>query len=127
MAVQQTPKNIFYITELLNTFPAAKFIHMVRDSRDVFVSQKNKWKRRFLGASKIPLKEAIRSYMNYHPITSSKLWNSAVLHGNKMEENPRVMKIKFEELLLNSDEKVSDLCNFLNIEFEKNMLKVPNI
>ena len=124
---EQTPKNIFYIQELLSHFPNAKIIHMVRDSRDVLLSQKNKWKRGFLGASKIPLKEAIRSYMNYHPIISAKFWNSAVLHGNKMEGNPRVINIKFEELLQNPQEKIMELCNFIEIEFDKKMLEVPNI
>ena len=124
---EQTPKNIFYIQELLSHFPNAKIIHMVRDSRDVLLSQKNKWKRGFLGASKIPLKEAIRSYINYHPITSAKFWSSAVLHGNKMEEDPRVIKIKFEELLKNPQEKIMELCNFIEIAFDKKMLEVPNI
>ena len=124
---EQTPKNIFYIQELLSHFPNAKIIHMVRDSRDVLLSQKNKWKRGFLGASKIPLRETIRSYMNYHPITSAKFWNSAVLHGNKMEENPRVIKIKFEELLQNPQEKIMELCDFIEIPFDKKMLEVPNI
>ena len=124
---EQTPKNIFYIQELLSHFPNAKIIHMVRDSRDVLLSQKNKWKRGFLGASKIPLRETIRSYMNYHPITSAKFWNSAVLHGNKMEENTRVIKIKFEELLQNPQEKIMELCDFIEIPFDKKMLEVPNI
>ena len=124
---EQTPKNIFYIQELLSHFQNAKIIHMVRDSRDVLLSQKNKWKRGFLGASKIPLRETIRSYMNYHPITSAKFWNSAVLHGNKMEENPRVIKIKFEELLQNPQEKIMELCDFIEIPFDKKMLEVPNI
>jgi len=124
---EQTPKNIFYIQELLSHFPNAKFIHMVRDSRDVLLSQKNKWKRGFLGASKTPLIETIRSYINYHPIISAKFWNSAVLHGNKMEENPRVIKIKFEELLQNPQEKIMELCDFIEISFDKKMLEVPNI
>ena len=65
--------------------------------------------------------------MNYHPITSAKFWNSAVLHGNKMEENPRVIKIKFEELLQNPQEKIMELCDFIEIPFDKKMLEVPNI
>ena len=124
---EQTPRNIFYIQELLSHFPNAKIIHMVRDSRDVLLSQKNKWKRGFLGANKIPLRETIRSYMNYHPITFAKFWSSAVLHGNKMEENPRVIKIKFEELLQNPQDKIMELCSFIGIPFNKKMLEVPNI
>ena len=127
IACEQTPKNIFYIQELLSHFPNARIIHMVRDSRDVLLSQKNKWKRKFLGASKIPLKETIRSYINYHPITSAKFWNSAVLHGNKMEKDPRVIKIKFEELLQSPQQKITELCNFIEIKFDKKMLEIPNI
>ena len=127
VACEQTPKNIFYINELLNAFPNAKFIHIVRDSRDVLLSQKNKWKRRFLGASKIPLKEAVRSYMNYHPITSAKFWKSAVEHGCKMENHPRVLKVKYEDVLLNSEEEIKAICRFLGLNFEKKMLAVPNI
>lgn len=127
VACEQTPKNIFYINELLKAFPDAKFIHMVRDSRDVLLSQKNKWKRRFLGASKIPLKEAIRSYMNYHPITSAKFWKSAVEHGGKMENHPRVLQVKFENVLMHSKKEIKTICEFLGLEFEEKMLAVPNI
>ncbi len=127
IACEQTPKNIFYISELLNTFPEAKIVHMVRDSRDVLLSQKNKWKRRFLGASKIPLREAIRSYMNYHPLTSAKFWNSAVLHGNKMENNERVLSVKFEDVLMQPEKKIKEICKFTGIDFENRMLAVPNI
>ena len=127
IACEQTPKNIFYINELLKAFPDAKFIHMVRDSRDVLLSQKNKWKRRFLGASKIPLKEAIRSYMNYHPITTAKFWKSAVEHGGKMENHPRVLQVKFENVLMHSKKEIKTICEFLGLEFEEKMLAVPNI
>jgi len=101
ISCEHTPRNIFYLPELFLAFPNAKFIHMVRDSRDVLLSQKKKWKRRFLGVSKIPLLEVLRSYLNYHPITSSKFWQSAVLHGHKMEDNDRVKSVKFEQLLHN--------------------------
>ena len=73
IACDQTPKNMYYFNEILSYFPNAKVINMVRDQRDVLLSQKNKWKRRSLGASAIPLSEAIRSYINYHPILSSKI------------------------------------------------------
>ena len=60
IACEQTPKNIYYIKEILKYFPKSLIINMVRDQRDVLLSQKNKWKRRFLGASKIPYIEALR-------------------------------------------------------------------
>ena len=124
ISCEQTPKNMYYLNEILAFFPQAKVINMVRDQRDVLLSQKNKWKRRFLGASKIPLSEAIRSYINYHPILTSKVWNSSLEHTAKYFDNERVKIVKFEELLAKSESVVKDICNFLAIEFHPQMLNV---
>ena len=124
ISCEQTPKNMYYLNEILAFFPQAKVINMVRDQRDVLLSQKNKWKRRFLGASKIPLSEAIRSYINYHPILTSKVWNSSLEHTAKYFDNERVKIVKFEELLAKSESVVKDICNFLAIEFHSQMLNV---
>ena len=69
---------------------------MVGDQRDVLLSQKNKWKRRFLGSSSIPLSEAIRSYINYHPILTAKVWNSSLKYSAEFKDNKRV-KIQARE------------------------------
>ena len=36
----------YHLEEILQFFPNAKVINLVRDQRDVLLSQKNKWKRR---------------------------------------------------------------------------------
>ena len=127
ISCEQTPRNIFYLEEILNNFSNTKIINMVRDPRDVLLSQKNKWKRRYYGASFIPLKEAIRSYFNYHPITISKIWNSCMFHANKFKNDKRVKTIYFERLLLYPKETMIELCDFLDISFSEDMLIVPNI
>ena len=40
VACFHTPNNIYYINDIINAFPNAKFINMVRDNRDVLLSQK---------------------------------------------------------------------------------------
>jgi len=125
IACDQTPKNMYYLNEILSYFPNAKVINMVRDQRDVLLSQKNKWKRKFLGASAIPLSEAIRSYINYHPILSSKIWNSSLEYSAKFTNNSRVMIVRFEDLLVEPIRIVKELCLFLEIDFHQEMLKVP--
>jgi len=127
IACDQTPKNMYYLNEILSYFPNAKVINMVRDQRDVLLSQKNKWKRRFLGASAIPLSEAIRSYINYHPILSAKIWNSSLECTEKFTNNSRVRVVRFEDLLVEPIRIVKELCQFLEIEFNQEMLKVPVI
>ncbi len=127
IACEQTPQNLYYIEEILNYFPNAKVINLVRDQRDVLFSQKNKWKRRFLGAKSIPLFEAIRSYINYHPILTARVWNSSLSWTIKYINHPRVKIIKFEDLLNHPEEKVKNICEFLRIDFKYEMLKVPII
>ena len=56
----QTPRNVFYIDEILKFYPQAKIINMIRDPRDVLLSQKRKWKRRFLGGTDLPIKESFQ-------------------------------------------------------------------
>lgn len=127
ISCDHTPGNVFYINEILELYPEAKIINMIRDPRDVLLSQKGKWKRRFLGAKRIPLKEAIRAKINYHPVTISKLWNSAITAGEKFAQHERVYCLNFEELLQEPETKVREVCDFVGISFEPNVLAVPQI
>lgn len=38
IACENTPRNVFYIGEILDTFPNAKIINMVRDPRDILLT-----------------------------------------------------------------------------------------
>ncbi len=125
IACEQTPRNVFYLTEILQLYPNAKIINMIRDPRDVLLSQKNKWRRRFLTAGNIPIRETIRTYINYHPITISKFWSSSVQHATRVKSE-RLITVYFEKVLSNPENEVRKLCDFLNITYDDDMLLVPN-
>lgn len=98
----QTPRNVFYLTDILQRFSNSKALVMVRDSRDVILSQKNKWRaseRR--GQSRF---EVWRTRLNYHPITASYIWNQGIKAALKYR-NPvyadRVKFVVFEDFLCN--------------------------
>ena len=124
---EQTPRNVLFIKELLELYPEVKIITMVRDPRDILLSQKGKWKRRFLGAKNIPLSESIRSWVNYHPITISKLWkiNSSLIR--QYNKHPSVLLVRFEDLIANPEMMIKNICTFLNISYCESMLSVPTI
>lgn len=123
---EQTPRNLFFIDEILHYYPGAKIICMVRDPRDVLLSQKFKWKRRFLGHHDMPMKEVIRSWFNYHPVTISKLWNSSAKKIISSLDKNEVRLVKFEELISRPEPVMRDLCSFLGIDFHESMLLIPN-
>jgi hypothetical protein len=74
-----TPRNVFYIGEIMELYPEARVVNMVRDPRDVLLSQKRKWKRRHLGGAEgaryITRKEVFRSWANYSPFLVGRLWS----------------------------------------------------
>ncbi|MBX7107456.1 MAG: sulfotransferase [Chitinophagales bacterium] len=122
----QTPQNVFYIREVLDAFPDSYFINMVRDPRDVLLSQKRKWKRRFLGGSHATWYETIRAWTNYHPLTISKLWNSAIRARENVKDK-RVMSVQFEKLLENPDNMIENICFFLQLPFSAKLKDVPQV
>ena len=127
IACFHTPNNIYYVHEIQHEFSNSKFINMIRDNRDVLLSQKNKWRRKFLGAKKIPLFESIRSFANYHPITTSIVWNSSLKLTKKFDGSPNFYILRFEDFLTSSEEKCMDLCKFLDLDFQYEMLNIYNI
>lgn len=124
---QKTPQDVFYLGEIIELFPQAKIINMVRDPRGVLLSQKRKWRLKKMGASWMSKKEQWRLRINYHPVTISRLWNSAQAAAMKYEEEPNVRTVLFENLVGNPDSEVRDLCQFLALEFDAGMLDVPQV
>jgi omega-hydroxy-beta-dihydromenaquinone-9 sulfotransferase len=139
MACEQTPRNVFYAEHILGAFQDARVIHIVRDlgafqdarvihivrdPRAVLASQKNRWKLRHLGARNVPWTELLRTWVNYHPITASKLWASATARALRLVGHPRFMLTRFEDVLSDPQRQVTEICKFLGIDFESPMLEV---
>ena len=123
----QTPRNVFYIDEILKVYPNARIVNMIRDPRDVLLSQKKKWKRRFLGATELPLRETFRDWINYHPITISRIWRTAVTAADRFSDHKNVHTVYFERLLLSPGKTVKEICRFVEIKYDDSLLLVPQV
>jgi len=123
---EKTPQNIFYIPEILRLFPDARIVHMIRDPRGTMLSQKNKWKRRALGAHFMTKKEILRLRVNYHPITMSKLWVAAIRAGDSHSQLPEVLEVRFEDLLKDPELTAKMICAHAGIDFDPIMLQIPH-
>ena len=69
----------------------------------------------------------LRYYINYHPITISKLWTAAIRAGDRFAGHPAVYTVHFEELVLNPEEVVPRICEFVGISYDGSLLEVPQI
>lgn len=123
----QTPRNLYYIEELITLYLDARFVVMVRDPRDVLLSQKNRWKRRRLGAKSTPWWNALRTWAGYHPETISLLWRSGVAAGDQFKDDPRVCVLRFEDLLNEPEVELKRVCEAVGLSYDPSMLNVPRV
>lgn len=124
---EQTPRNIFYASRLLDYYPKLKIVHIVRDPRDVLASQKNRWKRKRYGGDNIPYSEIIRVWFNYHPYTITKLWVSATKLALQLKNHERFYLLRFEDIISDPENEMKKICAFLGLSYEEGMLDIEQI
>ncbi len=123
---EDLPGNIFKIDQILEIFPFAKIVHIVRDPRDVLLSQKNRHQRRKLGGGYVKRREMLRFWANYHPQLICRLWKNAVKAGCTPERE-KVLTVHFENLISSPEVTLRKICSHCTINFEEDMLNVPQV
>jgi hypothetical protein len=105
--VDHTPSNTKYAATLLEMFPEAKFLHIVRDGRAV-------------SASICPLDWGPNAVM-----TAAPWWVERVGYGIAAETNfgaARVLRVRYEDMVLQTAETVQRITDFLGLAFDPAML-----
>ena len=109
--LEKTPEHIYFIEDIQSLVPDAKFIHILRNGMDTIAS----------------MYEATRNFTDLwggvwdleHCIDR---WKDAVLSSHKYINNSRHILVKYEELIDNKSVVLTDICNFLEIEYDCAML-----
>ncbi|AQZ51037.1 sulfotransferase family protein [Martelella mediterranea] len=124
---EQTPRYLYVAEEILEAFPDAVMVCMVRDPRAVLASQKNKWRRYRIARDRMPLFWALRAWVNYHPKTMALMWASASRRARQLQKHPRAIVIQYEKLLSDPRSQLKAICELAGIEFEEEMIQVALI
>ena len=114
-------KNNFYINhvELINElYPSARFIHILRDPRDVACS--------YIELSRLKSKSIYRPNLPNDPVEIANQWLqnnvSASRSLSRLSKSQRLC-IRYEDLALNPKNTLSTICSFLGLDFEDGMLE----
>lgn len=105
--LEKTPGHIFEARNLLRWFPDARFLHVVRDGRDVALSLRNKgWLSSRRGG---PLAQLI---------SAARLWYRAMAFGRwlQREAGDRYMEFRYEDLVRRDEETLRRINRFTGIE-----------
>jgi hypothetical protein len=102
----KTPKHVYAIPALATLFPEARFVHIVRDGRDVTLS----YLEQDFGPSDVR--------------TAARLWRERVEIGRRSgEARPdRYVEVRYEDLLADPVKELSRLCAFADLPFDDAML-----
>ena len=110
--VDHVPSNIKYTARLVELFPRAKFIHLVRDGRAVASS--------LLSVSWGP--RTIDQAANF--------WVKSIAYGLAAEGflgETQIIQVRYEDILTNPDVEIRRICKFLGIRFDLEMLKANGL
>ncbi|MDQ4058419.1 MAG: sulfotransferase [Actinomycetota bacterium] len=105
---EKTPRYVFYIPMLADLFPEARFVHLVRDGRDVALSLVD------------------RDWGPANVTEASVFWRHHVQRGRaggRVVGPARYREIRYEDLLDAPETVVRELCDFLNLRFDDEMLR----
>ncbi|HAD96664.1 MAG TPA: hypothetical protein DCG19_04610 [Cryomorphaceae bacterium] len=96
--MEKTPQNVLYIENILREFKERVYvIHIIRDGRDVVTSR--------------------------HPslpgeyFVSPEHWVEQVTEGLKWKDHPRVITLKYEELIMDFEKTTRDILSLLALEW----------
>lgn len=107
--VEKTPSHLRYIHRLAEAFPTAKFVHIIRDGRDVALSlRKLGWTHGFRGNPLLQLVEG------------AKLWEGNVLEGRRAGRRlgERYLEVRYEDLVTDHEAAMERLTGFAEIGSE---------
>lgn len=108
---EKTPGHALWLPQIQTLFPHARLLFMVRDPRDVLVSYDDRWNHGRRDTEYLVTTAALLKYY-----LTSLLFRSSFPPG-------QVHWVKYESLTAQPAEALHDVCRFLEIDFEPDMLK----
>lgn len=98
--LEKTPFHVLYLKFLTKHFPKAKFINMIRDGRDCYISN-------------------CRLDPQFHkPLSSfASLWRDSIKSRQSLGEHSQILDIKYEEFTHNPAKMTQKIMNFIDEDF----------
>jgi protein-tyrosine sulfotransferase len=117
----KTPENLRFFPEIRRRFPQAKFVHVVRDGRDVACSLRQaRWMslEKITGGADRGSPEALEACIRY--------WAERVRFARTLAGDPRYHEIRYEDLLKRPEEALKGLTAFLGVPWDPALLEADD-
>ncbi len=115
--VEKTPRNVRHFGWILERFPAARLIHVIRDGRDVACSAAEHPDRRWVDG---------RWVWQLHPRPvgdHARAWLTDTSAGMSFRGDPRYHEVRYEDLVTRPEATLRELCDFIGEPFDLRLLE----
>ena len=114
---EKTPRNISRIAEIFRCFPAARFVHVLRDGRDVACSLRTHPRHKVVDGKLVPT--GIR-----RPIAGcARRWVRDIESSRRWWSDPRFMTVRYEDLVLDPRPALERLMALVGEDWDEAMLE----
>jgi hypothetical protein len=104
---EKTPRNVHNLKFIFDKFPRAKFIHVLRDGRDVVCSLRTHPRHRVVDGKLVPLH-------TWKPMKyCATRWRDSLLAAKPHMSDPRFHTVRYEQLVTSPRKAISALMDFL--------------
>ena len=108
----KTPRNVQVMPYILEHFPEARFVHVIRDGRDVVCSLRTHPRHRVIDGQIVKLD-------TWNPIEDCVArWVKDVGDGLAYRGDPRYYELKYEDLVTDTEGTLRGLFEFLQLDWE---------
>ncbi len=114
---EKTPRNIGRIGEIFRCFPEARFVHVLRDGRDVACSLRTHPRHRVKNGKLVPRDTWKRI------AGCARRWRDDIEGSRPFWSDPRFHTVRYEDLVLNPRPVLEKLMAFLGEPWDEVMLK----
>ena len=113
---EKTPRNVRYIAYLWKHFPRAKFIHVIRDGRDVVCSLRTHPRWRLVNGQRVPsgIRRPLQPCIN--------VWLRDTAAGVRWRGHAQYHEVRYEDLLGNTEQTLRRVCEFIGEAWEPALL-----
>ncbi|MFQ5745721.1 MAG: sulfotransferase [Gemmatimonadota bacterium] len=115
---EKTPNHLFHMSELEAEFPAARFIHVVRDGRDVALSQRR------LRMDRSPSRDPV-----IRLLWAGRIWERIARAGRRSGARlgKRYLEIRYEDVIEDLDGALARLADFTGLELSRAAVEASEV
>jgi protein-tyrosine sulfotransferase len=104
---EKTPRNVLHLDYLFERFPKARFVHLLRDGRDVACSLRTHPRHRVTNGQLVPRN-------TWKPMKAcAQRWRDSLLAAERYRSDPRFYTVRYEQLVSSPRQTIGGLLAFL--------------